>query len=175
MAGISQAGESLGDGTLLSPPGQGSVPGGGSPTAGATSPQPLSLVPAYGCTPRGCHTSGWPRPRFFTGRTALQVEIQAAVPKMWCFTSEEELQRLSVQGKNCPGPVTHRTAPAQPQLMISDFSQPTLALAGVVPVQVSPGTLSWHRNSIKAQNWHELQRRHLGSFSAMSLCHPHSH
>lgn len=113
------------------------------------------------------HTSGWPRPRFFTGRTALQVEIQAAVPKMWCFTSEEELRRLSVQGKNCPSPVTHRTAPAQPQLMISDFSQPTLALAGVVPVQVSPGTLSWHRNSIKAQNWHELQRKHLGSFSAM--------
>lgn len=77
-----------------------------------------SLVPTFGCSPWGC-PHRWPRPGFFTGRRALQGDIQAAVSEMWCFTPEEELQGLSVQGENCHMPVTRRTEPAQPQLIVS--------------------------------------------------------
>ena len=65
VANISHAGESLGDGTLgfsIQPcqaAGRGSVPGGESPTAGATSPRPLSSVPTYGCAPPAWSSLPW--------------------------------------------------------------------------------------------------------------------
>lgn len=74
----------------VSPLGPCSVTVGDSPTAGPTKPSTPLWYPALGVAHGDAHTGGLDQ-GFFTGRTALQLEIQAAVSEMWCFYTRGDI------------------------------------------------------------------------------------
>lgn len=101
--------------------------------------------PALGCP----HKRQSLRPRFLIGRTALQVDIQTAASKNVLF---------NVRGVTTGAPGTRSEMPQPHDIEHSTstssfdnfrwgrrFSQLTVALAGAVPDQVSPGSLQLAR------------------------------
>lgn len=158
----------------VSPPGPSSVPGGDSLTAGATSP---SLVPTYGCSPWGCpHT--WLRPGF-----SQEEQLCRWRSKQQCLRCGVLHQRRSYRDSQCKvKTATGLWHTGQHKHNLSWSFQMGLTF---FPAHPCPGRccacsgITWkselHRGRVQAQNWHELQRKHLGSSTGMWLCHPHSH
>lgn len=178
LADISQAGESLGDGTLGFSTWSMQCHSRWQSHCWCHQALNPSLVPSFGCSPWGC-PHRWPRPGFFHRKNSSAGGDPSSGVWNVVFLHQRRHYRDSQCKVKTATDLWH-TGRHQHSLSWSFHMGLTFFPAPSYPGRCCARSgITWnsqlHRGSVLAQNWHELQRKHLGSSTGMWLCHPHSH